>query len=395
MDRLAHRFTVPPIDTMIRCHHCQHLFQGACEEASTLPRVTSDCRPATVACDLAVCPGCCLVQTVVGASWQQASEAAYAQYDIYAAAGGAEQQVASDNGLRMRSEVLAARLAEMNLLPQAGRLIDLGCGNGAFLRAFSRWFPGWQLEGAETDARHAATLAAIPRFETLHGVDIASLPPGYAAAAMVHVLEHLDDPRSRLAQLRKKVSPGGFLFVEVPCWRKNPFALMISDHASHFTRETLARVVHGAGWDVATSSPDWVPKEISLVATNSAPRAPDVMAPNYQAEHQALLSAVRWLAQTMEHARNVAASSPSLGLFGSAIAATWLFQGMPDKVRFWVDEDPNRIGRSHLGLPIIAPDQVPRGSDVFVGVSPILAHVIQERLRNGRFGVHVPGPIEA
>ena len=340
---------------------------------------------------MVVCPSCCLTQTVVAADWRNAADQAYRDYAIYEASGGAEQKVASGAGLQSRSEVIVERLAQRRILSASGRLLDFGCGNGGFLRAFAERFPGWQLHGAETDDRNLAELQTVPRFERLHGVDIGGLPDGYNAVSLVHVLEHLEDPAKALGALRGKARHDALLFIEVPAWRSNPFALMIADHASHFTASTLRMVVNVSGWTAEEAREDWVPKELSLVARNSAEDATIRAHLDYTEEYNALQSAVRWLAEVMGQAQKIASGSTSFGLFGSAIAATWLYQGMTGRVRFFVDEDPARIGRTHLGLPIVSPDQVPADADVFVGVSPTISETLLERLRSGPGRYHAVG----
>jgi SAM-dependent methyltransferase len=327
----------------------------------------------------------------VADDWRGAADQAYRDYAIYEAAGGAEQKVASDAGLQSRSNVIVDRLVRRRRLAASGRLLDFGCGNGGFLRAFAGRFHGWKLDGAETDQRHLAELQAIPGFERLYGVDVGNLPGGYDAISLVHVLEHLENPAKTLAALRGKANDDALLFVEVPAWRSNPFALMIADHASHFTAATLQMVVNASGWAAEGATEDWVPKELSLVAANSSDGAATVDRPDYASECEALQSAVRWLADVMAEAQGVAAESANFGLFGSAIAATWLYQGMSDRVRFFVDEDPQRAGRAHLGLPILSPEQVPADADVFVGVSPAISVALLERLRSGSGRYHAVG----
>ena len=374
------------------CHFCSHEFPVEPNGRRSLPRVTSDCRPAARTGALVVCPSCCLTQTVVAEDWRSAADQAYRDYAIYEAAGGAEQKVPSDSGLQGRSKVIVERLAERRILAESGKLLDFGCGNGGFLRAFAERFAGWRMDGAETDQRHLAELKTIPRFEWLHGVvDIGDLPGGYDAVSLVHVLEHIEDPAKALAALRAKANPGGLLFIEVPAWRSNPFALMIADHASHFTPATLQMVVNASGWTAAEAHEDWVPKELSLVAKHGGEDAVAVTSLEYAAESEALQSAVRWLAGAMAEAQAISSGSANFGLFGSAIAATWLYQGMSDRIRFFVDEDPQRAGRTHFGLPIFAPDEVPAESDVFVGVSPTISGVLLERLQSGPGRYHAVG----
>jgi hypothetical protein len=97
----------------------------------------------------------------------------------------------------------------------------------------------------------------------------------------------------------------------------------------------------------------------------------------------------------MGEAQQVASGSANFGLFGSAIAATWLYQGMSDRVRFFVDEDPQRVGRTHLGLPILSPEQVPAEADVFVGVSPTISGKLMARLQSSRGCYHAVSSLPA
>jgi len=316
-----------------KCHYCRHELPLAIARRS-LPRVTSDCRPAARTGALVVCPECCLTQTVVADDWRDAAAQAYRDYAIYEAADGAEQKVASDAGLQSRSSVIVERLAELQALPASGRLLDFGCGNGGFLSAFAARFPGWELDGAETDDRHVEALRLISGFRCLHGVKADELPDKYDAISLVHVLEHLEDPASVLSILRSKAKPGGLLFVEVPSWRTNPFALMIADHATHFTPASLQMVVGAGGWSCGAAHEDWVPKELSLVAFSGGQISSHSAPADYAEEKEALRSAIGWLAATMEGAKRIASSTENFGLFGSAIAATWLYQG--------------EIGRAHV-----------------------------------------------
>ena len=367
------------MSTQVQCHFCQHAFSLDSEIGRSLPRVTSDCRPVAQAAPLAVCPSCCLTQTVVNDEWRSAAEDTYEVYQIYSAADGSEQKVATEVGLCGRSQVLVGQWSDFGDLPSSGRMIDVGCGNGAFLRAFAEKFPAWELNGAETSERYLSTLQQIPNFRSFYGGDPNALTGSYQAMSLVHVLEHLEDPVSYLQALRKRAASDAQLFVEVPAWQANPFALMITDHASHFTVDTLKMVVGAGGWMPLSVSEKWVPKELSLIAGNSS-TVPDAVSLNLAAEQSALCNAIDWLSATMTRAREIAAGSRNFGLFGTAIAATWLYQGMPDAVKFFVDEDPQRVGRTHLGLPILSPHDVPEGADVFVGVSPLLSGSIATRL---------------
>ena len=74
------------------------------------------------------------------------------------------------------------------------------------------------------------------------------------------------------------------------------------------------------------------------------------------------------------------ARSPKFGIFGTAISATWLDAQTDRAAQFFVDEDQNRIGKSHLGRPILAPAGVPSGATVFVPLPDPLAAQVAGRL---------------
>jgi SAM-dependent methyltransferase len=334
-----------------------------------------------------------LAQTVVSGDWRDAADETYRQYQMYAAADGAEQKVAGEEGFQARSVVLAGRWRSLGVLGETGTLLDIGCGNGSFLRAFAAEFPAWTLSGSETTDREVAKLRAIPGFQAFYGADPDEIPDGFDAFSLVHVLEHLENPQAFLARVRQSVAPGGQLLVEVPAWRGNPFALMIADHASHFSMSTLEMVVSSAGWSSSVVTDQWVPKELSLVASSKV-QPGQSPPPDAAAEARALIKAVAWLRQCRDQFLALTTRAESVGLFGSAIAATWLYQAAPDAVQFFVDEDTQRIGRSHLGRPILAPDQVPDGADVFVGVSPLLSSAIADRLSRPPCRYHAASPLE-
>jgi hypothetical protein len=93
-----------------------------------------------------------------------------------------------------------------------------------------------------------------------------------------------------------------------------------------------------------------------------------------------------------DHARRCHSQQP-LGIFGTSIAGAWLFGELGGAVRFFVDEDPARVGGTYMGLPIYHPLAVPAGSHVFIGLAPGVAEQVAFRFRgNGAFTftTHLP-----
>jgi 2-polyprenyl-3-methyl-5-hydroxy-6-metoxy-1,4-benzoquinol methylase len=350
-------------------------------EYRRLRRVTSDCRAWPAGGRLGVCRACAAVQKPADAAFLAEIDDIYSSYTIYHQAAGAEQAVfEQSSGLpASRSLKLLDTFREHAKLVATGRMLDVGCGNGATIRAFGQVAPGWTKAGTEFDTKYRAEVESIPLTESLHVGPVETVPGSFDVITMIHVLEHIVEPVSLLDSLRRKLSPGGLLLIEVPHHPANPFELLIADHRTHFTSDSLTHALAAAGFEVVAAAEDWIPKELSVIArpalaTRRTPRRADVAAARAR-----VARSLAWLGDTANRIRSLAIGGP-VGLFGTSIAGTWLASEADNLFSFFVDEDPYRAGRTYLGKPVHAPADIPQESRVFVGLPPALAAGICARL---------------
>jgi 2-polyprenyl-3-methyl-5-hydroxy-6-metoxy-1,4-benzoquinol methylase len=377
---------------MPTCHIC--ITGDVCElpEYRSLTRVTSDCKPWPAGGRLGVCTHCGSVQKFVDEQWKSEIASIYADYTIYFQAGGAEQALFLGDAAEpvTRSEWLVRQVIAHTALPATGRLLDIGCGNGALLRAFSRAIPGWTLAGTEQSGATREMVERIPRVEALYTGPLRETPGQFDMISLVHVLEHISHPLELLAGVADKLKPGGILFVEVPNAEENPFDLLIADHVSHFTPATVTALLEAAGYCVGESSQSRMVKEIGALATYVGRRAKHVLRPSRGAT-----ASLDWLLSVRAAARRARADADGrpFGLFGSSIAATWLAQQVDCAMDFFVDEDPNRQGQIFMGRRVLSPSQAPASSVVFVGVGGGVAGQVARRLSQAHASVTwIPAP---
>ncbi len=378
----------------LACAVCGHDPVETVAAFERLPRVTSDCRPFPAGGRLGMCPACGTVQKPADAQWQADAGAIYARYDMFRQAESRAEQAVFDQATgaaTRRSAQVLARLNAAQPFGPAGRMLDVGCGNGPTLRAMAELAPGWELYGHEISDANADLLHAIPGFRRLYTGDPAAIADRFDLIALSQSLEHLPDPVAGLAGLRARLSPGGRLLVQVPNARANVYDLLVADHRSHFDPRTLAACAERGGFADFAVFDDWVFKELTMVASDGPlaiarpPRRTD--APHSRRELEAHLG---WLAGILDAAAAAARAAAEFGVFGTSIAGTWLFGAMSDRVSFFVDEDKSRIGRRHEDRPILAPAQVPRGAIVFVPLVPAVAAHVAARL--GALGVRASVP---
>ena len=163
----------------------------------------------------------------------------------------------------------------LNLFEPRGRVLDVGCGTGA-------WVPALRAKGAvemigiefATEAADQAALVydRLVR-EPVENVELADLGGGaFDTIIVADVIEHLVDPWRELRRWAGWVVPGGQLVISVPNLRHfrvlvalargrftyaDEGGVMDRTHLRWFTRQALTSDLQAAGWDpVRWGAPD-------------------------------------------------------------------------------------------------------------------------------------------
>jgi 2-polyprenyl-3-methyl-5-hydroxy-6-metoxy-1,4-benzoquinol methylase len=139
-----------------------------------------------------------------------------------------------------------------------GRLLDFGCGGGAFLQRMHRL--GWQVIGIDS------SVAAVDQVRTRLGLPalVGSLPhseleaESFDVITMWQALEHVHTPMRVLREAYKLLAPGGQLVVLVPNIDSLPFrwfgsawyGLDLPRHLTHFSPWTLQLMLERAGFQL-------------------------------------------------------------------------------------------------------------------------------------------------
>ncbi len=144
----------------------------------------------------------------------------------------------------------------MPTLPQQARLLDLGCGSGAFVQAMTEL----GLRAVGTDFSRSA----IDTGRAVFGADlrVSGVDPdpgtGFDLVSFWEVLEHVPDHGAFLADVYARLAPGGYAMGSVPHWGSIARRLwgvrwsMISapQHIAYFTRETVRASFAAQGFHV-------------------------------------------------------------------------------------------------------------------------------------------------
>jgi SAM-dependent methyltransferase len=345
---------------------------------SLLPRATSDSRPWPCGGTLAVCTQCGAVQKLPDAQWIEEITRIYRNYEIYHQSSGSEQLIFGDSGAEPRSKRLVEYVLKQCSPPARGKLLDIGCGDGAALRNFSQALPEWNLYGSELSTATLDSLRRIANFEHLFVGPLSEIEERFSLVSLIHTLEHIRNPQKELTAARDLLESNGVLFIEVPDIETSPFDLLVTDHLLHFSRGTLALLVTSCGLRTWALSNKIIFKEITLLARRGKTV---VTASDPQRGIRIAKATISWLQDVVATAE-AASSQGEMGIFGTAIAGMALYGALRDRVTFFVDEDPNRIGRQYDSRPILSLCDAPKGVPIFLALPSYQALKVADRCFN-------------
>jgi 2-polyprenyl-3-methyl-5-hydroxy-6-metoxy-1,4-benzoquinol methylase len=172
-----------------------------------------------------------------------------AHYSHYSYDAAAAWEVSSATAASLRA--LSGRLQPYRT---SGRLLDVGCGAGAVMRALGA--SGWNCEGLEVSdvavrrLREEGYRVHIGTLETL-AADLGL----FDVVVISETIEHVRDPRGLLAAAARVIRPGGALYLTTPHvdslsrrllgarWRP----IDIPEHLFYFERRSMKRLLQTAG----------------------------------------------------------------------------------------------------------------------------------------------------
>jgi 2-polyprenyl-3-methyl-5-hydroxy-6-metoxy-1,4-benzoquinol methylase len=147
---------------------------------------------------------------------------------------------------------------------RTGSLLDVGAGTGAFANTMQ--LAGWKVRALEPDDTARKNAAGkyglqLESSEKLFALDTAH----FDVITMWHVLEHVHDLHTYLAQFQKLLKPGGKLVIAVPNYTSHDAkaygdywaAYDVPRHLYHFSPKSMELLVNDNGFELSDVKPMW------------------------------------------------------------------------------------------------------------------------------------------
>ncbi len=275
------------------------------------------------------------------------------------------------------------------------RVLDIGCGNGDFVRTLCELGAG---SGTGIDPGYAPPASLTPAAQAVDATFIADYYDERYADLLAdlvscrHMLNVLADPRAFVQQLRRNLGQQRpLVYVEVPnalydigekvVWN------IVNEHRSWFSPASLRWLFESTGFEVLAVAPCWHGEYLGLVArpapvpATPPPAVHDAATPaavrGFWEEGQRIVA--QWQGVVDELTRRQA-RVVAWGAGSRAIAFLHTYPGLHPLLQAVVDINPSRQGQFMPGTahPVVAPEEaVELAPNVLLVTNPTYAQEIK------------------
>lgn len=225
-------------------------------------------------------------------------------------------------------------------------ILDIGTGTGVFLSSCER-LTNLELNAFDLNETNKEKVLSINNVKAFYSGSIENIKKHFDIISLIHVLEHIEDPKKFLKTLKSKLNKNGILIIQVPYVLENHNDLLIIDHLSHFTKLTLQNLLKKFFTRVLFINTP-VKNELTIIASNDK---------SYK-EEKVLEKVIKIYPSYIHKLNNYLLSQDKpLFIFGTAPISSYYAAILDEigKLAGFLDEDSLKVGKSYFNTKIEHP----------------------------------------
>lgn len=283
---------------------------------------------------------------------------------------------------------IAAMLVDRYAL-QGKRVLELGCGKGAFLKLITTV---GGMVGRGFDPTYEGDLSPAPHLEFVKGFFPGSQPwwnPDLIVCR--HVLEHVINPLSFMKSLRQAIGDKHVpIYFEVPnvMWIFENLAFwdIFYEHCNYFSKESITALFNSAGFNVLDVENSFGGQYLSVQAMPSRAHAEPIPACVSAAADKFGHDCLKNQNQVKEKISALISQGKAVTIWGAAAKGSTflnLLNLSQSQIPFVIDINPNKQGCfiAGTGQAIVAPEHLVKNPvDLIFVMNPIYLDEIRAKL---------------
>ena len=293
-----------------------------------------------------------------------------------------------DQEIVYRTDHQVATLLDKLKMPEGALLLDYGCAKASTPKRLLAYRADVQVHLFDVSEMY------VPYWNSFVSADrwaVHQSPEGWRnhfdVVTSFFALEHIPDPKKAVLHIADLLSEHGVFYGIVPDTFGNVADFVVIDHVNHFTTASLNFLLKSAGFKSIHIDSSVHRGALVFVASKQGTEVTDV---NPLEVNERARGLARYWARVGRKVRSVGRAEPNgSAIYGSGFYGAFIYSTLADPVDIacFLDRSPYQQGKTLFGKPILAPDQLPGGTDrLYIGLNPAIA-------RESMAGMHWPADL--
>ena len=250
-------------------------------------------------------------------------------------------------------------------LNKNGKLLDIGCGAGHFIKSFSEQKKNWELYAHDLTNLNKKIVDQY-KVKKFYTGNVEKINKKFDLISLNHVVEHLIEPRKVLNHVNSILNDNGRLIIRLPNIKTVHNDLTVLDHCSHFTKKSLENLLILSGFKVEKFFNNFNKAELFVIAYKNKKKKVNI---SFSEISKKDIFNLLWLDRVYKKINEE--KNKNIGLFGVGTSTFYLYAKLKNKIRFFVDEDSSKVGEYYYNRKIYSVSDAPRNSKVYIAVQNI------------------------
>ncbi|UTJ06382.1 class I SAM-dependent methyltransferase [Arcobacter roscoffensis] len=322
---------------MTKCNICQGELNQIISTQNSVS-VSSDNKIIKATLFIYKCKECSHIQKIKDNQIQKV----YEEYKKDDLVEGQDQTKFIDGKPFFRTDILVSTI--ISSMKNKKTLLDIGTGTGVFLLSCNKYL-NLDLYAFDLNTRYKSKIEAMENVKKFYTNDLKKIDKSFDIISLIHVFEHIEKPLEALKVLKSKLNKNGIIIIQVPSITENPNDILIYDHYSHFSKNSLFNLLKKVFTNIEFIKTN-IKNEITVIIKNDNKKSSFT-----QQEEQVDFS---FLNKAITYLNNI---EKEIYVFGTAPTSTYYASILNEhnKLKGFLDEDPLKQNKTHLDKEIFHP----------------------------------------